>query len=203
MIEETARLAVIVGHTATVPGMRMVAPLASPEYFWNVLVAEAMDRHMKRVGGAYLKIFTRDMVGLTRTYKNVNAWGATLALELHCNAFDGKVRGTETLYGGKHPKSEDLAKAIQKSVCTLFERDEKGDRGIKKPTETERGFWNVNLANCPSVLIEPFFGDSIEECTRAKLKEADYPITLVETLLAFAKEISVHDRTEPPSQPTG
>lgn len=199
------RLAIIVGHTSTAPGLRMVPPLAAPEYFWNFLIAEELQR-VAAVMNSYnppaceLKIFTRDLVGLTRTYKAVNAWKATLALELHCNGFDGSARGSETLYGWRNARSEEFARHMQAAIVQLFERKGKQDRGIKRPTLEERGYWNVNLADCPSVLVEPFFGDNIEDATRAKLKQPDYPVTLLKALLTFAESL---DDQGPPPQPSG
>lgn len=183
----TARLAVIVGHTATAPGLRMVSPLSVPEYFWNLNIAEEIRRLAHAKPELDLRIFTRDLVGLTRTYKAVNAWKADVAIELHCNGFNGSARGTETLYGVKNPRSKDLATLVQASMSSLFLREGKQNRGIVCPSETDRGYWNVNFADCPSCLVEPFFGDNIEDATRARLKEPEYPRVILETLEAFVK----------------
>jgi N-acetylmuramoyl-L-alanine amidase len=161
-------------------------PVAS-EYFWNLWVAERMAFEASKDESVYLKIFTRDLTGLTRTYQKVNEWKPDCAIELHFNGFDGTVRGTETLYSTKNPFSVDLAMAVQQGVCKLFERDAKTDRGIKRMREGGRGFWNVFLADCPSCLVEPFFGDNREDAATAKLTEAAYPVILLNILTDFAK----------------
>ena len=56
-----------------------------------------------------------------------NAWGADVFVSLHCNAFNGTARGTETLYRSYsgHHLAEFIQAQIISSVNTI-------DRGIKE-----------------------------------------------------------------------
>lgn len=84
-----------------------------------------------------------------------NAWGADLFVSIHCNAANGRARGTETFcYYGAH-KGRQLATCIQnqliQSIPTI-------DRGVK-----EAGFYVLKHTDCPSVLVETAFIDNYDD----------------------------------------
>jgi len=85
---------------------------------------------------------------------------ATLAVELHFNAYDGKVRGTETWYRYGAPKSKKLASSIQSAVLNAYGSRNRGIKGAKKG---HNGYSFLNKADIPTALCEPFFGDNKED----------------------------------------
>lgn len=166
------KLAIIVGHTAKAPGAFGVPPINKNEYGYNKELAAHIFMHAKNIGQD-AKVFFRDKVGIAGVYKQVNEWGADLAIELHFNALNGQVQGTETLCGTSVPESVDFAKAIQAAQVKHLAREKKLNRGVHvlEVKDKNRGYLNVNSANCPSCLIEPFFGDNRHEAVLAMDKQ--------------------------------
>ncbi len=174
----SSKLAIVVGHTQRSQGASGATPISTTEYIWNKQLA----KHIKSIASSHnigCKIFYRDGVGIVGAYKRVKIWEPDSCIELHFNAFNGQVIGTETLYGAYHP-SKDWAEAIQQAIIKLYDRNPKSDRGIKQRKIGERGGKNVNqLDTIPSCLVEPYFGDVSSEAVLAD----DYLIDLAKAIV--------------------
>lgn len=83
-----------------------------------------------------------------------NNWGADIFVSLHCNAFNTKARGTETLY--KSYNGMLLAKCIQEQIINSINTV---DRGIKKRDD----LWVINGTYAVAVLVEMAFIDNEED----------------------------------------
>jgi N-acetylmuramoyl-L-alanine amidase len=178
------KLAIIVGHLKVVPGAHGCAPLDQFEYDYNCGLALMMKGYA--LGhGCETKVFLRDQIGLRACYNQVNEYSPHAAIELHFNAANRQARGTETLFGDKNAKSEKLAHFIQNAMCKVFERDVNTNRGVKHLAEKDRGYTNVNIARCPSCLIEPFFGDQVDDATLGVNKKEALALCLVESMIDF------------------
>ena len=157
---EVPRLAIVVGHTKKAKGAALVNGVR--EYDFNKEIAE----EMVRVQGSYgveCAVFYRDNGGRYGAYKRAQEWGADLQIELHFNAFNKNVRGTETLCS-TNTEDYDYALMVQKQMCTLFER-EGLSRGVKRLRRGDRAATNVygysdRPINIPNCLPEPAFGDN-------------------------------------------
>lgn len=146
------KLAIIVGHTQKEPGAHAVDPLNLHEYDYNKALAFDISSEI----GVETKIFFRDGLGIVKTYESMNAWHPTCCLELHFNADENHAyHGSEVLFSARFPESQKLADDIQKNLVSYLDLR---DRGIKSVRPGDRGYINLILAECPSVLIEPFFG---------------------------------------------
>lgn len=168
-----SRIALIVGHTQKRQGAPGAYPIASSEYRYNTGLAE-LAAQFARSRAHEVEIFFRDGGGIAAAYDAVAEWEADCAIELHFNAFNGQVAGTETLYcddqDHKRVHEFEFATLVQQHMCRVFERSGRGDRGLKKRplSAGERGYFSVNqLFHIPSVLVEPFFGDNREEAKLA------------------------------------
>jgi len=157
-----SKLAIVVGHTERNPGAKGISPISNYEYFWNKRLAKLIQSFANS-NDIECGIFFRDGVGIVGAYKKVVQWSPHSCVELHFNAYNGAVTGTETLYGLYDP-SREWAQNIQNLMVELYERSGKLNRGIKKRAIGERGGKNVNqLENIPSCLIEPYFGDASKD----------------------------------------
>lgn len=90
--------------------------------------------------------------------EEANGWPADLFLSVHCNAFDGRARGTETLYYPQSTEGRRLAESVQQELCGLFAilDPDLPDRGLK-----ERGDLAVLYAtDMPAILVECAFIDN-------------------------------------------
>lgn len=95
----SSKLAIVVGHTKRSPGAEGVYPISTYEYFWNKELAKHIQA-FANMNNIECGIFFRDGIGIEGTYKLVKDWQPNTCIELHFNAFNSKVKGTETLYMG-------------------------------------------------------------------------------------------------------
>lgn len=173
------RFAVVVGHTRKQPGAWGVSPLGCYEYEYNVGLAVLIQELLP---GA--KVFSRDGKSLKQCYAEVDAYAPKAVVELHFNSFNTRARGTLTLHG-EQAGSEKLALHLQNGMVTLFGRDKLTNRGILRPKE--RGVANVNLASCPSALVEPFFGDNTDDAILGKQNREGLAVVIAESLARFTE----------------
>lgn len=160
------KFAIVVGHTQKRPGAKGVAPLNKSEYQYNSELAQVIYR-LAREDGIDAKVFTRDKIGLRGAYKQVNSWitedDIGCCVELHFNAFNGKAKGTETLFDTDPQDSIELSRFVHNEIIDVLGRKGKEDRGLKKVIDGDRGGYNLKLCEVPGCIIEPFFGDNIED----------------------------------------
>ena len=166
------KLAVIVGHNSTAQGAQSVAPLGQSEYVYNTKIAEAMVAYSNRE--MEIEAFFRQpglgyRKEIATVYAEADAFigndaGATI--ELHFNAFNGAVIGTETLSSGS-VRSMAFAEEVQEELLSLLARPQAADRGVQVRGANERGGASLHSSVHPSVLVEPFFGDVFTEARLA------------------------------------
>lgn len=163
--EKLVHLAVVVGHTKKKGGAYFAGHEFKNEYEYNSLLAENMKDNAKEFG-IKVDVLFRDGIGIPGAYERVRALKPDCCIELHFNAYNGSVRGTETLCT---PDINDkrFANIVQEEMCSVFKR-EGMSRGVKPISRSARGGGNVHgapgIANC---LVEPFFGDNKKECELA------------------------------------
>lgn len=183
------KLAVIVGHTAADKGAK-AAHLLYNEYDFNCSLAIDIYR-FARESGLECQIFKRDGKTRTELGKEVNAYGG-VAIELHLNAFDKTVTGTETLFDALPTDNADFAKVVHKHVIEALGRTGKRDRGTKLVSFEERGWRNLHAVTITGCLVEPIFCDNREECRLLWGHKTQYAKALVEAVLewyCYNKEI--------------
>lgn len=182
------RLCVVVGHTYVAKGAKGTYPITN-EYEYNTEIAELVYQNAKS-RDLEVKVFLRDGIGLKGVYRNVKEWTkfdpVSACVELHFNAFNGKARGTETLYDKDPANSEQFAQLIHNAVCLALGRKDKTDRGIKLISEpSERGYTNLNECNIPSVILEPGFGDNKDDAKLLYETKKQYAKAIVDASIEF------------------
>jgi N-acetylmuramoyl-L-alanine amidase len=181
---EKFKIGLVVGHTKLLPVAHGCSPLNQYEYHYNSELAKIVSGVLIS-NGSECRIFLRDLLTLRETYYEVNKYQPKVVVELHFNAANEKARGTETLYGDQNPRSGELAKCVHDQLCLSLMRDAKLNRGIKLLGERDRGYSNVNLAKCPSILTEPFFGDQKDDAKLAIEKKEDIANAIANGILEF------------------
>jgi N-acetylmuramoyl-L-alanine amidase len=191
------RLGVVIGHMNTAQGAMLCKPYDFvSEYEYHTMTAAnmiAIGEHE----GVEVVVALRDGVGISGAYKALNAAHVDAAIELHFNSFNAVAEGTETLYGdtptfGKSHTAERLALTVQNHMVSLYGRQGLQNRGAKFIKLTDRGGSNVNQpVSFPCVLIEPFFGDKIDEARRAIALQRDLAQTLIRAFKAYMKETQI------------
>ena len=177
------RVAVIIGHNEKQPGASALNPIGVSEYVFNSEVADEMIRKWRNIPEAILKVFRRFRnsdgysAEIKETYGRVNAWNPDLSIELHFNGSkpdvhgDGRQVGTETLSSGT-PGSLHAALVFQNTVVGRLGLP---DRWVKKRTIKDRGGASLWLADCPSILTEPFFGDDADDVDKLWEESGGFP----------------------------
>lgn len=190
------RLAVVIGHTAGAPGAAAAKPIGESEYVYNTHLAELIKTNGRQLG-VDVKIFTRDLVGIKGCYDLVESWNPDACIELHFNAFNGKVHGTETLYSDdldqKGVREIEFARLVNEGILKALGPG-RSDRGLKErpTTDRERGWFNVNqVTSFASILIEPFFGDNPSE---ARVASENKELMAREIVKAFISWVKVAEK---------
>lgn len=147
-------VALITGHSTTDPGA--VNPnTGHKEYDYN---SELVSMISSRLAGAGL---VRPIIVHRDTYSGlpakVNATGADIALEFHCNAFNGKASGTEMLYWHTSGKGKAVAQQMQDAAYTVLALPY---RGVKPINRKSRGGHLLRGTIMPCVIVESFFIDN-------------------------------------------
>lgn len=104
------------------------------------------------VAGVEVKALQSD--DLAEVCYQSNAWGADVFVSLHCNAFNGTARGTETLY--KSFNGQRLAGFIQSQIIRSVNTV---DRGSKYYDD----LYVLNATNAVAVLVEMAFIDHMDD----------------------------------------
>lgn len=186
------KLALVVGHTRRRPGALSVSPMSSTEYSWNSDLAKRIEAAATHTD-IEVRIFYRDNIGIAGAYRQLASWGASSAVELHFNAYNGRVAGTETLYGTACAQSKQWAEIVQNKMVDLYQRTGRTNRGLKACPPYNRGARSVNaLSHIPTCLIEPVFGDNSAE---ARLAEQLKDNLARELLAAFIAYQATHTTT--------
>lgn len=96
-----------------------------------------------------------------------NEWGADLFVSIHCNAFNGKAKGTECLIYSSKSKSFETAKEIQKAIVKSLGTV---DRGIKERPDLAV----LRHTKAPAILVETAFIDNPEDALLLKNRQDDF-----------------------------
>jgi N-acetylmuramoyl-L-alanine amidase len=93
------------------------------------------------------------------TASKINTQDYDLVVALHFNMFNGKASGCEALF------ISEKGRVFGSNFCHYYtESTGTKNRGAKKVEKGGRGFEEIFNPKAPSILIEPFFGDSESDC---------------------------------------
>ena len=162
------KIAIVIGHSIRHPGA-VNKHSGVTEYEYN----EQLATIIKTISRLDIEIIYRhSYVGLP---KKINKKNPDYIISLHCNAYNTKASGTETLYYYKSKKGKILAERMQSAMLdALFLTD----RGIKAKTTDDRGGYLLKYTKAPCVILEPFFIDNDSDYTRGMnlIEELAYTI---------------------------
>ena len=156
------KLAVVVGHNVRSQGA-VRRDTGETEFSYNSRLADMIVNSGKDVG-IDVNIFIRTAgLGYTReirkVYKEVDAWGADLSMELHFNsAAATSAGGTETLSSGSK-NSLIFAEEIQEQLLQAMGRINRGIK-VRNSRTKGRGYMSLVAGRAPAVIVEPFFGSN-------------------------------------------
>lgn len=112
----------------------------------------------------------------------VNEYGATVAVELHLNAFNSRASGTEMIHAPKSLKGRLLAEKLQEAAVRVLELP---NRGVKGPQAGGRGSAFLTKTRPPAVIVESFFIDNSGDLARGNARKQALAKAYADVLVAF------------------
>lgn len=150
------KIALVVGHSDRSRGACNKIGLC--EYDYNKELADLISSLLVTLGEYDPVVVYRD------TYRDlpnkINEIEPNLIISLHCNAFNTKASGTETLYHHRSSMGREFAKIVQASMVEILGLP---DRGIKSKTSEDRGGYLLRYTHAPCLILEPFFIDNDDD----------------------------------------
>lgn len=120
------------------------------EFSYNSALGKLVVKELEKLGHEVELVFRKTLRELP---KQINMTNADVAVELHCNAFNKMISGTEVLHYPESTKGSALAEFIQEAIVDTLDLR---DRGIK-PSEREIILRKTKM---PCVIVESFFIDN-------------------------------------------
>lgn len=105
------------------------------------------------------------MADLAKQVKDIRA---SLAIELHFNSASPEANGHEWLYWHSSQFGQKIASNFDAEFSKVFPTIKK--RGLKPITKKDRGGKFLELTHCPAIILEPFFGSSVQDCAKINVE---------------------------------
>ena len=150
------------GHKIGVDSGAINKSLGVTEAEITLKISEQVQKYLKAIGHNVYVLQSDNLCGETPTDVNItetaNDWGADLFVSIHCNAFNGTVRGVETCAYSEYSKGYKLAECIQSQLVDSLHKIDNNipDRGIK----IRKDLAVLRYTNMPAVLVEVAFIDN-------------------------------------------
>lgn len=163
-------VALIIGHSRDDGGAINKRSNIS-EFTFNSYLAEIIRGELESTGYKVDLVF-RD-TGYGDLPRKVNETGASIALSLHCNAFDNRAHGSEVLYYNGSENGKSLAEYIQGYVVYTLGTENRGVKPCDYDYEGktgDKGGYLLKYTSMPCVIVEPFFIDCDESLHIAQCK---------------------------------
>jgi len=180
-------LGIIVGHTKDESGADFYS--GTNEYAYNTETARLIALHSPK--NIKVETIFRDGIGIAGAYSEAFNRNCDCVIELHCNAFNGKARGT-LVYTSADKEDVEFSGIVQKCMVDVFgfenrRNDEDYGRGVQVINKSDRGGRNVysfnGMANC---LVEPAFCDNKEDCQLLLDRHVEYAKSLLTATTIWA-----------------
>lgn len=171
-------IAIVVGHGPT-NDKGAQNPDGTTELMWN---RDLAHRIIKHIGDRCPVVLIYRKVENLPPYAEVNESEASIAVELHLNAFDNKATGTEMIHYEGSKRGMVLAQALQDAAVTVLKLK---DRGIKTP-QNGRGNAFLKKTHMPAVIVESFFIDNNTDLARGNANKDSLAAAYADVLVGRA-----------------
>ena len=174
------------------------------EWNYNVPVGEKVTALLQAAGVEvlFLTAYEGGSYGSAMSWvaRELDAFGADCAIELHFNSASASARGFEHLYWHSSSKGKDLALAIFDGQAQAF--PDSVARDVKPKTSNDRGSGFLSKPACPTVIVEPFFGSNQDDWEQYRSEAAQDKLAGVyaDAILSFLG-VSAPEVPETPTEP--
>lgn len=173
------KIAIVIGHGPKID-KGAVGKDGATELDWNRDLAR---RIVNRLSGRVAAVVINREVERQPPVAAVNRTEAFLAVELHCNAYNGKASGTEMIHHPGSARGKRLATLLQKAAVGVLSLP---DRGVKGPQAGGRGAAFLSKTDMPAVIVETMFIDNPSDLQRANERKDQLAQAYADALVAFA-----------------
>ena len=177
------KVALVIGHSTIKQGA-MNKSRGISEFNFNNRLARAIK---DKVTGAKVELVYREG-SYSALPGQINKLKPDFIISLHCNAFNEKIRGAETLYFKGSKKGSKLASLLQKKVFEALGIKNRGTKpkvGTHEGRAGDRGGHLLQNTNAPCIIAEPFFIDNNLDLSNAERKFSllvDAYVNAIETI---------------------
>jgi len=146
------RVALVIGHSEKSQGASNKTT-GLTEWVFNESLANDIIKCISNID--IIKVYRETTYGALPS--EINKLNPDLVISMHCNAFNQKASGTETLYYYSSVKGKEYAEVFNKHVVKALGLP---DRGCRPRTSENRGGHILKNTKAPCLIIEPFFIDN-------------------------------------------
>lgn len=172
------RIALVPGHGPSID-RGAVNSDGTTELDWN---RDLANRIVNAIAGRVPVVVIHRQTEKLSPIPQINASGASLAVELHLNAFNGQATGTEMIHWPTSGKGIRLAQALQTAAVGVLKLK---DRGIKPP-QLGRGAAFLRKTTMPAVIVESFFIDNDNDLAVGNAKKDELARAYADVLVTLA-----------------
>ena len=172
--------ALVIGHKKTSPGASNKNS-GLTEFEFNDSLAQLIEASVTNV--RIQRVYRRTYNTLP---EDLNQLDPDFIISLHCNAFNTKASGTETLYYHKSVKGKKIAEILNDNFVSALGLK---DRGVKGKSVEDRGGFLLKTTKAPCVIAEPFFIDNDQDLDTVEANHTELVQAYSNSIEAIAEVI--------------
>lgn len=143
------KIALSIGHSESEQGA-VNQTFGITEFMYNSGLAKLIQKELIKLGHDVDLVWRKELKDLP---KQINSTNADICVELHCNAYNKIVSGSEVLHYPESPNGLALAEFIQEAIVDVLDLRDRGIKGSERELILRK-------TKMPCVIVEPFFIDN-------------------------------------------
>lgn len=143
------KIALSIGHSEVEQGA-VNQTFGITEFMYNSGLAKLIQKELVKLGHDVDLIWRKSLKDLP---KQINTTNADVCVELHCNAYNKIVSGSEVLHYPESTKGAALAEFIQEAIVDVLDLRDRGTKGSERELILRK-------TKMPCVIVEPGFIDN-------------------------------------------
>jgi len=176
-IKPAIKVALVIGHSAKKQG---ACNGKVTEFKFNKKLVQDIKKELSNQYEIEADIVYR------KTYESlpddINKLNPDYIVSFHCNAFNGEVSGSETLFCMHSKKGKEMAMIMQAAIVSCLNLP---NRGCKPKRVFNRGGHLLVNTKAPCVIVEPFFLDNDSDLKIATKKRDQLVEAIADAISAF------------------
>ncbi|MCM8906825.1 N-acetylmuramoyl-L-alanine amidase [Tenacibaculum finnmarkense] len=156
------KVAFVIGHTKLKKGAYSDFLKKSEYDFYKGFVCE-----LEEIGDVFEHNYLNTGYNNRQRKTAIKTKDYDVVFELHFNKFNTKANGCEALYYLSNDKSRQIAKVFCDTYSKLTRSENRGVKSLY--CKKQRGYGFVKHQKTNAIILEPFFGDNKEDCSKFEI----------------------------------